>query len=54
MKNTKLLAEGIKKAGFNLLCKPSLNIVAFRGKNTKNLAEKLVAAGLVCLLYSTV
>jgi len=45
IKNTELLAEGIKAAGFNLLCNPSLNILAFRSKNTKNLAEKLWQQG---------
>ena len=45
MKNTKLLAEGIEKAGFNLLIEPSLNLVAFRSHNTKDLAEKLWKRG---------
>ena len=45
MKNTKLLADGIEKAGFKFVVKPSLNLVAFRSKNTKELAEKLWARG---------
>ena len=45
MKNTKLLADGIKKAGFKLVVEPSLNLVAFRSGNTKGLAEKLWAMG---------
>jgi tyrosine decarboxylase/aspartate 1-decarboxylase len=45
MKNTALLAEGLEKAGFNLVVAPTLNVAAFRGKNTKGLAEKLRARG---------
>ncbi len=45
MKNTKLLSEGIKEAGFNLLCQPTLNIIAFQGKNTKKLADNLWRRG---------
>jgi tyrosine decarboxylase/aspartate 1-decarboxylase len=41
MKNTQLLAEGIEKLSFKLVVEPSLNLVAFRSKNTKGLAEKL-------------
>ncbi len=45
MKNTKLLACSIEKAGFKLVVEPSLNIVAFRSKNTRSLAEKLWEKG---------
>jgi tyrosine decarboxylase/aspartate 1-decarboxylase len=45
IKNTEFLAQGLKESGFSLLCKPSLNILAFRGKNTKNLSEKLWRQG---------
>jgi len=46
MKNTKQLSEGLTKAGFQLVVKPTLNIVAFRGDNgTKRLAEKLWESG---------
>jgi tyrosine decarboxylase / aspartate 1-decarboxylase len=45
MKNTTLLARGIEKAGFQLIVEPSLNLVAFRSKNTKALAEKLGKRG---------
>jgi tyrosine decarboxylase/aspartate 1-decarboxylase len=45
MKNTKLLVDGVEKAGFNLVVKPTLNIVAFRSENTKGLSEKLRAKG---------
>ena len=45
MKNTKLLANGIRAGGFSLLCEPTLNILAFRGENTKRLAERLWKRG---------
>jgi tyrosine decarboxylase/aspartate 1-decarboxylase len=45
MKNTSLLVDGIVKSGFKLAVEPSLNVVAFRGANTKGLAEKLWAKG---------
>jgi tyrosine decarboxylase/aspartate 1-decarboxylase len=45
MKTTKLFADGIQEAGFKLVVKPTLNIVAFRSQNTKQLAEKLWARG---------
>jgi tyrosine decarboxylase / aspartate 1-decarboxylase len=45
MKNTKLLVDGIEKAGFKLVVEPTLNLVAFRSENTKGLAEKLWARG---------
>ncbi len=45
MKNTRFLVSGIRKAGFTLLCEPTLNIVAFRGENTKRLAEQLWRRG---------
>jgi tyrosine decarboxylase / aspartate 1-decarboxylase len=45
MKNTKLLAEGVKKAGFKLMIEPTLNLVAFRSGNTKGLAESLWTKG---------
>ena len=46
MKNTKLLSDGLTEAGFQLVVKPTLNIVAFRGdKGTKRLAEKLWESG---------
>ena len=35
MKNTKMLAEGIEKAGFKLVVEPTLNMVAFQGHNTQ-------------------
>jgi len=42
MKTTQLLADGLCEAGFKLVVKPTLNIVAFRSvKETKHLAEKL-------------
>jgi tyrosine decarboxylase / aspartate 1-decarboxylase len=44
-KNTEILSEGIKEAGFNLLCKPTLNIIAFQSQNTKNLADNLWRRG---------
>lgn len=45
MKNTKLLADGIEKAGFKLVVEPTLNIFAFRSGNTKGLSESLWAKG---------
>jgi tyrosine decarboxylase/aspartate 1-decarboxylase len=45
MKNTRMLADGIVKSGFKLVVEPSMNVVAFRGENTKGLAEKLWAKG---------
>jgi len=45
MKNTKLLADGVEKAGFELVVEPTLNLVAFRGVKTKGLAENLLARG---------
>jgi tyrosine decarboxylase/aspartate 1-decarboxylase len=45
MKTTKLLADGLKNAGFKLVVEPTLNIVAFRSESTKLLAEKLWERG---------
>ena len=41
MKTTRYLARALEKEGFSLLCKPTLNIIGFRGKNTKHLADRL-------------
>jgi len=41
MKNTLYLARTLDKEGFNLLCKPTLNVIGFRGENTKHLADQL-------------
>ena len=45
MKNTKLLADGIEKAGFKLVVEPTLNLVAFRGVKTRGVAENLLTRG---------
>ena len=45
MRNTKLLADGLLNAGLNLVTTPTLNIITFRSKNTKRLAEKLRQKG---------
>jgi tyrosine decarboxylase/aspartate 1-decarboxylase len=45
MRNTRFLAEAIKEAGFSLVCEPTLNIIGFRGVNTKLLAEELSRRG---------
>jgi len=45
MKNTKMLADGVEKAGFKIVVEPTLNIVAFRSRNTKGLSESLMAKG---------
>jgi tyrosine decarboxylase/aspartate 1-decarboxylase len=45
MNNTLALAMGLEKSGYSLLCKPQLNIVAFKAKNTKQLSEALWSKG---------
>ena len=45
MENTKMLSKGIRKAGFDLLVEPTLNMVAFKGPNTQSLAKKLWKQG---------
>jgi tyrosine decarboxylase/aspartate 1-decarboxylase len=45
MKITQILANGLEKSGYELLCPPELNIVAFKSKNTKQLAEDLWKKG---------
>lgn len=45
MKNTTRLTQGLKKIGFEVLCEPQLNIVAFRGKDTEKLAGILRRKG---------
>jgi len=45
IKNTTTLAKGLEKIGYKVLCEPQLNIVAFRGKNTKKIAEILGKKG---------
>lgn len=47
MKNTKFLAENLKKIGYDLVCEPELNIVAFNHPNmgADNLAQKLEDLG---------
>jgi tyrosine decarboxylase/aspartate 1-decarboxylase len=45
IRNTQFLVEGLQKSGFSLLCPPTLNIVAFKAENTKELAEKLRQRG---------
>ncbi len=45
MKITKLFVEGIQEAGYQLVVKPQLNIIAFRCKNTRKIAEKLWSQG---------
>ncbi len=45
MKTTNYLAMELEDLGFKLVMKPALNIVAFRGENTKLLAEKLRSKG---------
>jgi tyrosine decarboxylase / aspartate 1-decarboxylase len=45
IENTDFLAEKLKSAGFSLVVEPSLNIVAFRSKNTKQLAQNLASKG---------
>jgi tyrosine decarboxylase / aspartate 1-decarboxylase len=43
--NTRQLTAGLKKQGYPLLVQPTLNIVAFKSKNSKRLAEKLCRQG---------
>ena len=45
IENTKMVAQGIKRAGFDLLVEPTMNIVAFKGQDTHGLAEKLWERG---------
>jgi tyrosine decarboxylase/aspartate 1-decarboxylase len=46
MKTTRLLTDGLKNASFKLVVEPTLNIVAFRSRqSTKHLAEKLWERG---------
>ena len=45
MRVTKFLADGLQAAGLTLVVEPTLNIVAFRSKNTKLLAEELRRRG---------
>jgi tyrosine decarboxylase/aspartate 1-decarboxylase len=46
MKTTRLLTNGLKNASFKLIMEPTLNIVAFRSRqSTKHLAEKLWERG---------
>ncbi len=43
--NTQILARGLEKYGYRLLCNPQLNIVAFKADNTKKLSETLWRKG---------
>jgi tyrosine decarboxylase/aspartate 1-decarboxylase len=45
MKNTSLLAKGLVDAGFSLAVEPTLNVVAFRTKDSKTLYEQLWRQG---------
>ncbi len=45
MRNTAYIADGLRKAGFKLVSKPTLNVAAFRSENTKHLAERLWKQG---------
>ena len=46
MKLTRVLADGLKDSGFNLVVEPTLNIVAFRSNGgAKQLVEKLWRQG---------
>jgi tyrosine decarboxylase/aspartate 1-decarboxylase len=41
MKNTRFLAKGLLDGGFDLVIEPTLNVITFKGKNSKKLAEEL-------------
>jgi tyrosine decarboxylase / aspartate 1-decarboxylase len=45
IKNTTTLVKGLNKIGFEVLCKPQINIVAFRSNNTEKLAGILRRKG---------
>jgi tyrosine decarboxylase/aspartate 1-decarboxylase len=45
MITTHRLASGVKERGLTLLTKPTLNIVAFKSRNTKRLVEQLWKRG---------
>ena len=45
-KTTRIITEGLKNQGFELLAEPELNVIGFRSSvGTKNLAEKLSGLG---------
>ena len=39
--DTKLLVDGLEKSDFKLVVEPTMNVIAFRGENTRGLAEDL-------------
>ena len=45
IKNTQLIAEGLKKLGFKLIVEPELNLLAFKSENTTALAMKMAKRG---------
>jgi tyrosine decarboxylase/aspartate 1-decarboxylase len=45
MKNAGFLAKRIVELGFTLVCEPTLNILAFRSKDTRRLADSLQKRG---------
>jgi tyrosine decarboxylase/aspartate 1-decarboxylase len=45
LKNTRALSEGLVAAEFSLMVEPALNVVAFKAKNTKILADHLWQRG---------
>jgi tyrosine decarboxylase / aspartate 1-decarboxylase len=44
---TKLLYEGLEEAKFEVLLRPTMNIVAFRSKNSRKLVEKMRTHGWI-------
>jgi tyrosine decarboxylase/aspartate 1-decarboxylase len=45
IKNTQLIAKGLKKLGFKLIVEPELNLLAFKSENTTALAMKMAKRG---------
>jgi tyrosine decarboxylase/aspartate 1-decarboxylase len=45
IKNTQLIAKGLKKLGFKLIVEPELNLLAFKSENTTTLAMKMAKRG---------
>jgi tyrosine decarboxylase/aspartate 1-decarboxylase len=45
IKNTQLIAKGLKKLGFKLIVEPELNLLAFKSENTTALSMKMAKRG---------
>ncbi len=45
IKNSQLIAKGLKKLGFKIIVEPELNLLAFKSENTRALALKMAKRG---------